>query len=179
MLCLPQNLHFEVHKVLYLPQNLHFEVHQVLRLPRNLHLLETKSAHRGSQSAAPATKYTFRSKAAPIPCACHEKSTLEHQSTRFPWRLPRKVTTMCENAHGATTRGQSRHTHAPATQTLRACAGEMHLEDVERHECTVNSSGLAAHARTAQRSKHSCISLTVRTPSVSTLFGEFNTYIFL
>ena len=36
-LCLPRNLHFEVHKVLCLPQYLHFKVHQRLDLPRNLH----------------------------------------------------------------------------------------------------------------------------------------------
>ena len=75
---LPRNLHFEVHKVLRLPRNLHCKVHKVLHLPRNLHfevhqeccachkiictlrfttaIPVTKSAHRGSQSAAPATK---------------------------------------------------------------------------------------------------------------------------
>ena len=30
----------------------------------------------------------------------------------------------------------------------------MHIDDVERHECTVNSSKLAGHARALQRSKH-------------------------
>ena len=34
------------------------------------------------------------------------------------------------------------------------------------------SSELAVHARTPQRSKRSCFSLTERTPSVSTLFGK-------
>ena len=48
----------------------------------------------------------------------------------------------------------------------------MRFEGFERHECTVNSSELAAHARAEQRSKRSCFSITVRTPSVSTLFGE-------
>ena len=38
MLCLPRNLHIEVHKVVRLPPNLHFELHQVLCLPRNLHI---------------------------------------------------------------------------------------------------------------------------------------------
>ena len=38
MLCLPRNLHMEVHKVLCLPRNLHMEVHKVLCLPRNLHM---------------------------------------------------------------------------------------------------------------------------------------------
>ena len=56
--------------------------------------------HHHVQSAVPATKTAFRGKTPPIPCACHEKSTLEHQNTRFPLRLPRKVATMCENARG-------------------------------------------------------------------------------
>ena len=134
---LPRNLHFEVDKVLYLSRNLHFEVHKALHLPRNLHIEgqsqsavpATKSAnephvqksrftapvtksellddHHHVQSAAPATKTARLSKTPPIPCTCHEKSTLEHQNTRFPLRLPRKVTNMCENVHGTTTRAQS------------------------------------------------------------------------
>ena len=77
---------------------------KVLRLPRKLH-----------------------------PCTCHEKSTLEHQNTRFPLRLPRKVITRCENAHGATvtTRMQSLEAPAADTQILRACAVEVHMDDVE------------------------------------------------
>ena len=59
-----------------------------------------------------------------------------------------------------------------SSQIQRACAVEMHIDDVERHECAVNSNELAAHARTEQRSKHPCLSPTVRTPSVTTLFGE-------
>ena len=61
---------------------------------------------------------------------------------------------MCENAHGATTRAQSLEAQAAATQISRACAVEMHFEDFERHECTVNSNELAVHARALQRSKH-------------------------
>ena len=38
MLCLPRNLHMEVHKVLHLPRHLHMEVHKVLCRPRNLHM---------------------------------------------------------------------------------------------------------------------------------------------
>ena len=38
MLCLLQNLHIEVHKVLFLPRRLRIEVHKVLRLPRNLRI---------------------------------------------------------------------------------------------------------------------------------------------
>ena len=40
---------------------------------------------------------------------------------------------------------------ARAKQILRACAVEMHFEDFERHECTVNSIELAAHARATPR----------------------------
>ena len=50
--------------------------------------------HHHVQSAALATKTASRSKTAPTLCTCHEKSTLEHQNTRFPLRQPRKVTTM-------------------------------------------------------------------------------------
>ena len=75
---------------------------------------------------------------------------------------------MCENAHGTATRGQSLEAPAADTQILRACAAEMHVDDLEGHECTVNSSGLAGHARVTQRSKHSCFSI-----AVSTLLGEF------
>ena len=63
--------------------------------------------HHHVQSPAPATKSALRSKTAPIPCTCHEKSTLDHQITRFP------VTTMSENACSATTRAQSRHPPRP------------------------------------------------------------------
>ena len=83
--------------------------------------------HHHVQSAAPATKTAFRSKTAPIPCTCHEKSTLEHQNTRFPLRLPRKVTTMCENARGATTRAQSLEAPPAAAQILQACAVEVRV----------------------------------------------------
>ena len=71
---------------------------------------------------------------------------------------------MYRNAHGTTTRAQSLDTPAAATQILRACAVEVHMDDVERHECTVNSNELAGHARAEQRSKHTFLSPTVRTP---------------
>ena len=48
----------------------------------------------------------------------------------------------------------------------------MHMDDVERHECTVNSSELAGHARAEQRSKHTCFSLTVRTPQCPHCLGN-------
>ena len=50
----------------------------------------------------------------------------------------------------------------------------MHIDDVERHECTVNSSELAAHARALQRSKHQLLNTYRKNPSVSTLFGGKN-----
>ena len=86
--------------------------------------------HHHVQSAATAMKTAVRSKTAPIPCACHDQSTLDHENTRFLLRLPRKVTTMCENAHGATTRAQSK------------C-----MWTIQRYECAVNNNELAVHAR--------------------------------
>ena len=80
----------------------------------------------------------FRSNAAPILCVALVMKSF--QNTRFPQRLPRKVTTMSENARGATTRAQSRQAPALATQISRACAVEIHFEDFERRECAVHSS---------------------------------------
>ena len=51
-----------------------------------------------------------------------------------------------KNVHGTTTRVQSRRAPARAQQILRACAVEMHFEDLEVNECIVNSSELARHA---------------------------------
>ena len=107
-----------------------------------------------------------RSPPCPKCCTCHENCTSK-QNSSDPLHLSRKVdfaapkhevslavTTMCENAHGATTRAQSLEAPTAATQILRACAVEVHMDDVERQECTVNSSALAGHARALQRSKH-------------------------
>ena len=156
VLCLSHNQHFEVHKVLHLSRNLRFEVHQARCLPRNLQASHMSKSHgslhlsRNLSSSTITTmskvlhlprKLHFEIKTVPIPCTCHEK-------------LPRKMTTMYQNAHGATTRAQSLEAPAADTQILRACAVEMHIDDVERHECTVNSIELAVHARALQRSKH-------------------------
>ena len=132
--------------------------HDSLHLSRNSELVED---HHHVQSAALATKSAFPSKAAPIPCTCHEKSTLDHQNTRFPLHPPRKVTTMSENAHGTTTRAQSLEAPAAPTRFREPAQSKMHVDDFERHECTVNSSELAGHARAAQRSKHSFLTTTV------------------
>ena len=90
---------------------------KVLHLPRKLHF-EVKQL----RSLAPVTKSLWRT-FGPVPL-----------------RLPRKVTTMCENVHGTTTRAQSLEAPAADTQIQQACAVEVHMDDVERHECTVNSS---------------------------------------
>ena len=47
----------------------------------------------------------------------------------------------------------------------------MHFEDLEVNECTVNSSELAGHD-VSTSIRHPSSTLTVRTPSVTTLFGE-------
>ena len=75
---------------------------------------------------------------------------------------------MCENA-SATTRVQSLEASA-AAQISPACTVEMHVEDFERRECTVNSSELAGHARALQRSKRQL--LFYCTPYMFTLFWE-------
>ena len=125
VLLLRRNLNFEVHKVLYLSRNLHFEVHKVLHLPRKLHF-EAKHP----RSLAPV-----------------RKSRLKAPKHEVPLRLPRKVTTMCENVHGTTTRAQSPEAPAADTQIQRACAVEVHMDDVESHECTVNSNERISRSR--------------------------------
>ena len=163
VLCLLRNLHFEVHKVLCLPRNLHFKVHKILHLPQFLKPATCRKVtihcacheisgedHHHVQSAAHATKSARRSKTAPIPYPCREKWILDHQS-RFPLRLPRKVTAMSENAHGAATRAQSREAPAAPAQILRPCAVEVHFEDFERHECTANSTEIAGPDRATPR----------------------------
>ena len=62
------------------------------------------TTHRHVQSIAPATKSAHQHQTAPISCTCQKKSTLDHQNTRFPLRLARKVITKSKNAHLATTR---------------------------------------------------------------------------
>ena len=127
----------------------------------------TKSALRGSQSAAPASSQSAapatkratcheirvprRSPPCPKCCTCHEICISKYNRSdpsrpsrkvdfappkhKVPLRLPRKVITMSENVHGATTRAQSREAPAVDTLILRACAVNMHVDDFERHEC--------------------------------------------
>ena len=116
------------HDSLLLPRNQSTQktttMSKALRLPRTL-LIDIKPL----QSPPPVT----------------QKPTLDHQKTRFRLRLSQKVITKPENAHGTTTRVHSRRAPAPAHQILRACAVEMHFEDLKVNECTVNSSELAAN----------------------------------
>ena len=198
---LPQNLHFEVHqvlrllrkicafKVLRLPQNLRIKGHRVLRLPRNLQTSHVSKLHDSVHLSRNLSSSTIASmsKVLRLPRKLHFeakqlrffapvtnlKSTLEHQNTGFPLRQPRKVTAVCENAHGATTRAQSLEAPASPTQISRAYADEMHVDDFKRYECTVNSSESARHPRALQRSKQQLLFNYRKNPhSVSTLSGE-------
>ena len=84
---------------------------------------EHSEDHHHVQSSAPATKSELD---APISCARHEKSTLDHQDTRFP--LPRKVITKscktCTPPPSSTVPGQ---------RFARSCAEKLHLEISERN----------------------------------------------
>ena len=52
------------------------------------------------------------------------------------------------------------------TQILRACAVEVHMDDVVSHECSVDSNELAVHGRALQRSKHQLLFTYRKNPSV-------------
>ena len=169
VLYLPRNLRVEIHKVLCLRRNRRVEVRKVLYLLRNLQTSRMSKSNdslhlsRNVQSAAPATKAAVRSETAPIPCTCYEKSTFNHENMMC---LPRKVITMCNNAHGTATRAQSLEAPAADTQIQRACAVEMRVDDFERHACTVNSSELAGHARALQRPKRQLLFYYRKNPLV-------------
>ena len=66
------------------------------------------------------------------------------QSPRPLW-LPRKVTKVgkCARHHKESAANES--TCAWAQQFVRACTVEMHFKDLQRHECAVDRSELAAH----------------------------------
>ena len=249
MLCLPRNLHFQVHQVLCLPRNLHFEVHQALHLPRicasrfrkrcTCHEICTSrftkccacheictsrftkccacheictsrftkccacheictsrftkrcTCHEICTSRftkcctcnetckrATCPKVTIhctcheiraprRSPPCPKRCTCHE-NCISKQNSSDPLHLSRKVATMYQNAHGATTRAQSPEAPAAGPHlfvSLRSRSAH-YIDNVERHECTVNSSELAGHARALQRSKHQLLFHYRKNPSV-------------
>ena len=168
------------HKVRRLPRNLHFEVHKV-STPRFTKCCTcheictsriTKSALRGSPSAAPATKTAFRTNTPPIPCTCHEKSTLEHEVSLAPATKSDHHVRKCAQRHNESAVARS-------TKILRACAVDMHFEEFKSHECAVNSSELAGHGCALQRSKHQLPFPHRKNPySVSTLLGEKTTNYF-
>ena len=171
VLCLPRNLHLlrgsqsaapATKSALGGSQIAVLATNSALRGSQNA-VPATKSAHRVSPSAAPATKSALQ-KVLRVPrnlqtshmSKSHDSLHLSRNqraskivtvyisksSRSNSLHLSRKVTIMSENVHGATTRAQSR-------QAL--CAVEMHFEDLERHECTVNSSELAGCARATPR----------------------------
>ena len=129
--------------------------HRLLRLPRNLHTkcCACHEIYTSRFTKCCACQGVCTSRLTKC-CPCHEictsrftwrspanlsrklKSTLDHQSTRFP--LP-----ATKSDHHAKKRCtpplRSRDEHPPRPTRFReACAVEMHFEDFERHECTVN-----------------------------------------
>ena len=82
----------EIHKALHVPRSVHFKVHKVLHLPRFLktsHMSKThNSPHLPRNHSMPKMTKICTSLYMDIKllrsCTCHEKSTLDHQSTRFP-----------------------------------------------------------------------------------------------
>ena len=194
VLHLPRNLHFEVHQVLHLPRNLHFEVHKVLPLPRNLHFEVHKVLHACHEICTSRVTECCACHEICKRITCPKVTIHMHLSRNLSsstittmskvLHLPRKLHFQVkqlrslapvtksrlwyQNAHGTTTRAQSPEAPASdsATQILRACAVEMHIDDVERHECTVNSNELAVHAGPLQRSKHQLLFPYRKNPSV-------------
>ena len=122
VLCLPRDLHMEVHKVLCLPRDLRMKVHKVRRLPRNLHIKRrcpadarayirplgkqqsavpaTRSAHGGSQSTAPATKSAHEGSqsAAPATKSAHQAPVPSRRQGVHP--TPRQAASAAHSAHG-------------------------------------------------------------------------------
>ena len=105
-------------KVLRVQRNLHFKVRQVRRLPHNLQTSHVSKSHdslRPSRNLRSST-ITTMSKVLHLPRKLHfEVKQLQSLApVRFPLRLPRKVTSMYQNAHGATTTTRVQSLEAPA-----------------------------------------------------------------
>ena len=79
--------------------------------------LERVEDHHEVQSAAPATRSAYRSNTAPIRCTCHEKSTLDHQNTRLPLPLPRKVTSFSKASVFTNVNGKASQPKSHSVQT--------------------------------------------------------------
>ena len=82
--------------------------------------------HQHVRSAAPATKTPFRSNTAPIPCTCHEKSTLKHQkmvspapATKSDHHVPK-----CARHHNESAVARSTRRRHPDSASL--CSGSAH-----------------------------------------------------
>ena len=121
-------------KVLCLPRDLRTEVHKVLRLP-------TKSAHEGSQSAAPATKSAHPAPAPsrrqgvhPTPwqaakcCACHEICTrrftklLPAPATKSAHEGSQSAAPATKSAHQAPVPSRRQGVHPTPWQAAKCCA---------------------------------------------------------
>ena len=135
MLCLPRNLHTEVHKVLRLPRDLHMKVHKVLRLPRNLHIQRrcpadarayirplgkqqsavpaTRSAHGGSQSTVPATRSAPSYKVLRLPRNLHIQRRCPADARAYirPLGKQQSAVPATRSAHGGS------QSTAPATKS--------------------------------------------------------------
>ena len=155
------------------PRNLHIEGHRVLCLPRNLprtHISKSHDSLRLSRNLSSLT-ITAMSKVLHLPRKLHfegkQLRSLSPVTKSRPWSTSLAPATKsdphvrkCARHHNESAVARStRRGHPDA-----ACAVEVHMDDVKRHECSVNSSESAAHARAEQRSKHTCFSPTVRTP---------------
>ena len=92
--------------------------------------LATKSEHAEDhhhvQSTAPERKSVHRHKHPQISCTCHEKSTLDHQNTRCPLRLPPKAITLRLKMFTSPHRERSLEEH-PLSSEL-AGPGREHLD---------------------------------------------------
>ena len=174
VLCLPRNMHLKPQgpQVLRLPRNPHIKIHiaqpcrstsqqegfqrqhQNFKTHLSLHNSSgvVKKRAQRSRFTAPATKSEPAEDHHHVNPRIKVKLLLHPPRRVGSSRLPRKVTTKSKNVQGTTTTAQSKNTPVPAHQVLRACAVEMHFEDFEVNECTVNGSELAAHGCENHRS---------------------------
>lgn len=102
-------------------------------------------------------KSAHRSTTARISCTFHEKSS--DQNMRVPLHLPQKVVTKSEKVH-----------HNDRQESF-AC--EAFKSGISRHECAANSIKNGHRPDDSSTlDQTQCLTSTVRTPSVVTLFGE-------
>ena len=161
VLYLPRSLHFEVHKVLYLPRNLHFKVHKALRLPRNLRieghraLCLLRKLQTSHMSKSDDSLHLSRNLSSSTITTCHENCIdplHACMSRKVEFGAPKREVSLAP-ATKSDHHERKMRTAPQQDERGRACAVQMHIDNFERHECSVNSSELAAHARALQRSK--------------------------